>query len=122
MKKKLFTALAVLLCQQAISQSTSLFLRDTLSQNRLSLSVSLSDSLEDLDTVRIVLLEETESDTLVLSESLYSVSENDAKDFYSLTRGEDNYIFGLGLFNAGTYRCKLYLKREGEAEEEINLN
>ncbi|MCE3297056.1 MAG: hypothetical protein K0R65_2770 [Crocinitomicaceae bacterium] len=121
MKKTLFTALAVLSCQQVISQTTSLFLSDTLSQNRLGLSVSLSGDLQDLDTVRIVLLEETEIDTLILSESLYSVSENDAKDFYSLSRGENSYIFGLGLFNTGTYRCKLYLKREGEAEEEINF-
>jgi hypothetical protein len=122
MKKMLFTVCAVLLSQLVFSQTTSTFLRDTLSPNRISLSVSLAGDVSDLDSVRIVLIEETESDTLVISESIYSVSENDTRDFYSWSQGADSYVFGLGLFSASTYRCILYLKREGEAEEEISLN
>lgn len=122
MKKMLFTLFALLLCQFAISQTSRILVKDTLSPNRLSLSVSISGGLSDLDTVRVVLLEETEGDTLILLESLYSVSENDPKEFYSFSRSGDNYVFGLGLFSLGTYHCKLYLKREGEAEEEISLN
>lgn len=122
MKKMLFTVCGMLLCQLAISQTTSTLLRDTLSSNRISLSVSLQGGLSNLESVRIVLFEGTGINTLIVSESVYSVSENNPGDFYSLSKSTNGYVFGLGLFNAETHHCILYLKRENSLEEAITLN
>ncbi|MGV3631922.1 MAG: hypothetical protein ACO1O6_12000 [Bacteroidota bacterium] len=121
MKKTLFTVCVMLLCQLAQSQTTSSFTKETLSANRVELSVSIQGDLNDLDSVRIVLFEKRNTDTLLTSEFSFSVSDNDPSEFYSFSQSTGKYAFGLGQFDAGLYYCKLYMKREGEWEE-TNLN
>lgn len=106
----------------AFSQTTTNFLRDTISQNRVKFTVSLQGSLSDLENVRILLFQHTESDTLLVLESVYSLTENDPSSFYSLKKSESGFEFGLGIYEMEAYRCKLYLKRENNIEEEITLN
>ena len=111
----LITLLAVLICGLLYSQSPALLTRDTLSANRLSLSVSVSDD-PDLDSIQIILFEKRASDTLLISEFAYSVSDGDVSGFSSFNHTAEHFHFGLGLFDAGIYHCLLYIKRDGEWE------
>lgn len=123
MKKKLIFLFGLVLLPTLIFSQTSGELQsDTISKNRIKFTVNLIGEIGDLETVRIEVYQQNETDTLLIQEAHYSMQENDPSEFYSLVKNENNILFGLGSFDMENYRCRLFIKRENGTETEISLN
>jgi hypothetical protein len=93
---------------------------EVINNNELQIISILSTSAE-ISSIKIQNYQMLDQDSLVVFEGNFNISDFDAGNFYSFSKENNTYHFGLGFFENGTYVTKILIIKNDNSNEEFSI-